>query len=141
VGVLVPIVEEFGIRGWIQHPLERRIGPARAIFLTSVIFAVAHFQLLGLPTRFFAGIFFGYAVWASRSIWAAVLLHAAHNLSLILPAAFARDDAPARDVQTAPLLITSAIGLALMALILTRIGARLRAECAPADPVTPSAAA
>ncbi len=128
LGIAVPIIEEFGIRGWIQRPLERRIGTTRAIIITAIIFAVAHLQLLGLPTRFFAGIFFGYAVWATGSIWAAVILHGAHNLSLIIPAAFAPE--PTRQPQPPgiALLVFAAIGLVATTIILIRIAHRMREE-------------
>ncbi len=128
LGVAVPIIEEFGIRGWIQRPLERRIGTARAIIVTAIIFAVAHLQLLGLPTRFFAGIFFGYAVWATGSIWSAVILHAAHNLSLIIPAAFAPEPTHEPQAPGIPLLVFAVVGLATMTLILIRIAHRMREE-------------
>lgn len=128
LGIAVPIVEEFGIRGWIQRPLERRIGTTRAILITAIIFAVAHLQLLGLPTRFFAGVFFGYAVWATGSIWAAVILHGAHNLSLIIPAAFAPE--PTREPQppSIALLVFAAAGLVAMTVILIRLARRMREE-------------
>ncbi len=128
LGLAVPVIEEFGIRGWIQRPLERRIGTTRAIIITAIIFAVAHLQLLGLPTRFFAGVFFGYAVWATGSIWSAVILHAAHNLSLIIPATFAPE--PTREPQPPgiALLLFATIGLVAMIIILIRIAHRIRAE-------------
>lgn len=128
LAVAVPIIEEFGLRGWIQRPLERLIGAPWAVVLTAALFAAAHLQLLGLPTRFFAGVFFGYAVWATRSIWAPVILHGAHNLSLILPAAFAPEPTAPPPTPGVPVLLLAALGLAASTLILGRIALRLYEE-------------
>lgn len=128
LGVMVPIVEEFGFRGWIQRRFERRYTPSIAIAVTAFIFAVAHLQLLGLPTRFLAGVFFGYAVWASRSIWSAVILHGAHNLSLILPAAFAPQTTREPELPGLASLVFAVVGLVLASYWLIWLAARLREE-------------
>ncbi len=126
LGVVVPIVEEFGFRGWIQRRFERASSPAVAITLTAFIFAVAHLQLLGLPTRFVAGVVFGYAVWASRSIWAAVILHSAHNLSLVLPAAFAPETSREPQLPGLGTVVMALFGLLFTAAWLVWLGMRLR---------------
>jgi membrane protease YdiL (CAAX protease family) len=78
-----PLMEEFAFRGWIQRPLERRLGPAWAIGITAVLFALAHFQPDGIPVRLAGGIALGWAVWASGSIWAGVALHVAWNVGVL----------------------------------------------------------
>lgn len=77
--VVAPILEEFIFRGMVQHPLERRWGPARAIGLTGLVFALFHALPWVLPIHLVLGLAFGYAVYATRSIWAGVVLHAANN--------------------------------------------------------------
>jgi membrane protease YdiL (CAAX protease family) len=78
-----PLLEEFGFRGWIQRPVERRLGAEAAITFTAVLFALAHFDLNYFPVRLAAGLVLGHAVYATRSIWAGVALHAAWNGSAI----------------------------------------------------------
>jgi membrane protease YdiL (CAAX protease family) len=81
---LAPLLEEFAFRGWIQRPLERRFGAAWAIGVTAVLFALAHFEPGGIPIRVAGGVALGYAVWATGSIWAGVVLHMAWNLGVLL---------------------------------------------------------
>lgn len=82
--VAAPLLEELVFRGLVQGALERRRGPSTAILLTSSIFAVFHWLPTLLPLYLFLGAAFGYAVWATRSIWAGVLLHAANNSVAVL---------------------------------------------------------
>ena len=75
----VPVLEEVGFRGWVQRPLERRLSPQPAIALASVLFAAAHLGSSLLPARLAGGLVLGYAVYATRSVWTGILLHAAWN--------------------------------------------------------------
>lgn len=78
VGV-APLMEEFFFRGLIQHPLERRWGPAAGIAGAAAVFAAVHVLPWIFPLHLFLGLAFGWAVYATRSIWAGVLLHAGNN--------------------------------------------------------------
>jgi membrane protease YdiL (CAAX protease family) len=81
---IAPLIEELAFRGWMQRPLERRLGPAPAIVLTALVFALAHLQPDGIPIRLAGGAALGYAVWATRSIWSGVALHVAWNAGVLL---------------------------------------------------------
>jgi membrane protease YdiL (CAAX protease family) len=76
---IAPVLEEFFFRGLIQRGLERQFGPAAGIATAAAIFAVIHVLPWVLPLHFFLGLAFGYAVYATRSIWSGVILHAANN--------------------------------------------------------------
>ncbi|HEX8694704.1 MAG TPA: type II CAAX endopeptidase family protein [Longimicrobium sp.] len=93
VGV-APLLEEFVFRGWTQRPLERLFGAAWAIPVTSLLFALFHFEPEGLPIRLAGSLVMGYAVYATRSIWAGVALHAAWNGLLFAADAAFRDFDP-----------------------------------------------
>jgi membrane protease YdiL (CAAX protease family) len=75
-----PIAEEMVCRGWLQRPLERRLGPAPAIAVAAGVFAALHMQPAGFANRFILGAMCGYAVWVTGSLWSGVALHAANNL-------------------------------------------------------------
>ena len=77
--VAAPLVEELVFRGLVQRPLERRWGPAPAIAVTALLFALVHALPWVLPIHLLLGAAFGFVVYATRSVWAGVLLHAAHN--------------------------------------------------------------
>lgn len=76
---IAPILEEFFFRGFIQRALERRLGAAAGITLAAAIFGAVHVLPWVFPLHFFLGLVFGYAVYATGSIWAGVILHAANN--------------------------------------------------------------
>ncbi len=80
---VAPVLEEMFFRGLVQHPLERRWGPARAITLSAALFAIFHFLPWIFPLHLLLGIAFGWAVYATRSIWAGVILHAANNAAAV----------------------------------------------------------
>lgn len=74
-----PLLEEFGFRGWVQHPIERRLGASNAIAISAILFSLAHFQADYFPVRLAVGLVLGHAVYATRSIWTGVVLHGAWN--------------------------------------------------------------
>lgn len=78
-----PMLEEFVLRGWIQGSLERRVSPAVAIILAALLFALLHGNAERLLLYFCVGSFFGWAVWQSGTVWAAVLLHCSYNAGLL----------------------------------------------------------
>ncbi|MBW3572946.1 MAG: CPBP family intramembrane metalloprotease [Gemmatimonadetes bacterium] len=80
---VAPLLEEFGFRGWIQRPLERRWGAQTAIAVTAVLFALAHLEPQAVPVRLAAGLVLGHAVYATRSIWAGVALHVSWNAGVL----------------------------------------------------------
>lgn len=81
--LVAPLLEEFGFRGWVQRPLERRWGAQPAIAVTAVLFALAHLEPQAVPVRLAAGLVLGHAVYATRSIWAGVALHVAWNAGVL----------------------------------------------------------
>jgi membrane protease YdiL (CAAX protease family) len=95
---IAPVLEEFFFRGLIQRGLERRYGAARGIAGAAAIFAFIHVLPWVFPLHFFLGAAFGYAVYATRSIWAGVVLHAANNAVAMAGLGFGSDPAE----RTAP---------------------------------------
>jgi hypothetical protein len=85
---VAPIVEEFVFRGLLQRHMERRFGTLVGITSAAALFAIVHLLPWVLPLHFLLGIAFGVAVWAARSIWTGVLLHAANNSAAMIGAAF-----------------------------------------------------
>lgn len=113
-GVL-PLVEEFCFRGHVQHTLERRIGPAPAILLASLLFMVGH---VGVPhwsillISLTLGVANGAAVYLFDSIWVAVATHCIWNLTM-LSAGILQGDAAEVEVSTAAVLATATVLTAL----------------------------
>jgi membrane protease YdiL (CAAX protease family) len=82
--VLAPVTEEVAFRGWMQRRLEASWGVRAAVIGSSVIFALAHAQTLGLPNRFAFGVAAGFLVVRTGSVWLGMALHAANNLLISL---------------------------------------------------------
>ncbi|HET6763727.1 MAG TPA: type II CAAX endopeptidase family protein, partial [Longimicrobiaceae bacterium] len=97
-----PVLEEMVCRGWLQRPLERRVGPAPGIAIAATVFAALHMQPAGFLNRFILGAFAGYAVWVTGSLWSGVALHAANNLLAALMGGFGLVGKNAADAAKAP---------------------------------------
>jgi membrane protease YdiL (CAAX protease family) len=79
----IAVPEELFFRGWMQNLLERRIGAARGLLVTSVLFGLSHFNK---RAAFFnwryvllatiAGIFYGLAWRQGRRVGASAITHA-----------------------------------------------------------------
>lgn len=81
---MAPVVEELFFRGLIQRSLELRHGAGWAILITSGSFAAIHALPWIFPLHLFLGAAFGFAVYASRSLWAGVILHATNNAAAMV---------------------------------------------------------
>lgn len=126
VVIVAPLTEEFAFRGWMQRPLERRLGARAAIALTAVLFALAHLQPDGIPIRLAGGVALGWVVWATGSIWAGVALHVAWNVGVMaFSGAFQGWDPGGRG---AVLAIPAALVFAGAAAVFAWAGRRMRAE-------------
>lgn len=120
---IAPVLEEFFFRGLIQRTLERRWGAAAGVGGAAALFAVVHFLPWVLPLHLFLGLAFGFAVYATRSIWAGVVLHAANNAAAMLGMGFRNEQAelPPTVWETGPgaewwvLLATLLVALLLLA--------------------------
>lgn len=79
----VALPEEIFFRGWIQNLLERRIGPRWALFATSALFGLSHFNKRGgvfnwqyVILAALAGVFYGRAWRQNRRVGASAICHA-----------------------------------------------------------------
>ncbi len=80
---IVPAVcEEFVFRGVILSEYSP-YGPATAIVISSMTFAMAHFSFDELPTRFFCGVILAASLYMTKSLLAPIILHIANNLASV----------------------------------------------------------
>lgn len=76
---LPAICEEFVYRGILCHEYERG-GVLRAVLLSSLFFALLHFNLQNFPTYLFSGIILALTLYATRSLLGAILAHFLYNI-------------------------------------------------------------
>ena len=77
--VLPAICEEFVYRGILCREYERG-GVTRAVILSSVFFALLHFDLANMPVYLLAGAVLALTLYATRSIFGAILAHFLYNI-------------------------------------------------------------
>ena len=75
-----PMVEEMVFRGAIERRLlEKNWNPWYAIVISSIFFAVAHFNLAQGATAIVMGIFLGWVYYRTRNLWPCIMIHALNN--------------------------------------------------------------
>lgn len=84
LALLPAVFEEMFFRGALQQTmiaLFRTTFPA--IFVTSLIFSIAHFSFEGFLTRLFLSIVLGYLFYYSKNIWLSIVAHFANNAVVV----------------------------------------------------------
>lgn len=79
VALTPAICEELMFRGYLQRQVERRLGVVWSIVLVGLVFGLFHLrptQVLPLATL---GVYLGFSVWVTGSLWAGVLIHLLNN--------------------------------------------------------------
>lgn len=78
------IFEEVFFRGYLQRQVERGWGVAASIGVVALIFGAMHLQ----PTNFLPlaglGVYLGFVVWVTGSLWAGVAVHLLNNGAAVL---------------------------------------------------------
>jgi membrane protease YdiL (CAAX protease family) len=85
VGLLTAIAEEFLFRGCLQTIMIRWTGnPHAAIWITAILFSAFHMEFFTFLPRVALGVFFGYFVMWSGSIWTSVWAHFLNNATQVV---------------------------------------------------------
>lgn len=86
IGLLTALAEEMFFRGALQRMVARipSLGGWSAVWIAAFIFSAAHFQFFGFLPRFLIGVFFGYLLMATGSLWPGVFAHALNNSLVVL---------------------------------------------------------
>ena len=76
---IVPaLIEELALRGIVMTPL-RKYGSGFAILISAFAFGIFHGDLDQIPFAFICGLFMGYAVVITESLWTGIVIHALNN--------------------------------------------------------------
>jgi len=79
VCVFAPIIEELFFRGFLWWVLEKLLSARSAFAITTVLFAMAHLDVLHVIAVFPLGLLFGFLRLRTKSLWAPLLAHALNN--------------------------------------------------------------
>ena len=77
--VLPALCEEFIFRGILCHEYEKG-GVLRAVILSSVFFALLHFNLQNLPLYLFSGLILAMTLYCTRSLFGSIFAHFLYNI-------------------------------------------------------------
>lgn len=76
--IIPPLIEEYAMRGVLMSA-QRKYGNIFAIVASAYIFGIFHGNFAQIPFAFICGLFFGYVVIATDSLWTAIIIHALNN--------------------------------------------------------------
>jgi len=77
--LVAPVMEELLFRGVILTGFLTRYRPGTAIFASAVLFAIAHLNPYQFAAGLVAGLFLGWLMIRTRSLWPCILMHALFN--------------------------------------------------------------
>ena len=84
--LVAPFCEEAFFRGYLYPPMRRELGTAWAMLLSSAVFSLVHFSLVGLLSRMAAGLVFCALYEHADNLAAPVAAHMINNLvAFLLP--------------------------------------------------------
>jgi uncharacterized protein len=82
--VLAPLTEEPLHRGLILGGMLKRYSRSKAVVLSALVFGIAHMNPWQFVAAFFLGLFLGWIVAETGSLWLPLLGHALHNATFFL---------------------------------------------------------
>ena len=80
--------EELLFRGYVLRQAERGLGAAGGIVLSGVLFGLYHFRFSQALPLIALGLYLGYLVWRTGSLWPAIVVHFANNAFAVVVEAY-----------------------------------------------------
>jgi uncharacterized protein len=77
--VVAPLAEETFFRGFMFQGLKKRYGAGWGIFLSALLFSLAHMSPSGLVPIFILGLMLAWLFNKTQSIWPCIIVHCAYN--------------------------------------------------------------
>lgn len=131
IAVLGPVLEELLFRGAITKVLLQKYSPAKAIFLSALVFGVFHLNPVQIVAAFFAGLFFAWLYWRTGSVIPCILVHIFNNGFSVYTSVKYPDMQPEyfSDIMpTVPYFLCLAVALALLTVCVKLINDKTKAQ-------------
>jgi hypothetical protein len=93
------LFEEVLFRGYLLRQAERRWGAMVGVVAVGVFFGAYHLSITQLVPLSVLGVYLGFVVWATGSLWTGVLVHLLNNGLAVAVAGYARSR-PDLDIET-----------------------------------------
>ena len=85
VGFMAGLSEEILFRGTLLRTMQdSRLGTHAAVWIVAVIFSAIHLQFYGFLPRMVLGVWLGYLLVWSRSLWVPIIAHTLNNSTVVL---------------------------------------------------------
>jgi membrane protease YdiL (CAAX protease family) len=122
VAVVPAICEEIFFRGFVQKGFEFKLKPFTSALITAIFFGLYHFHPYQIVPLTALGLYFGYAVYLSDSIFTSIFLHFLNNLfAVIMFFIYGSEDIATPKTFSASELTTSVMVFAGLSVLFTLI--------------------
>lgn len=109
------ICEELLMRGFVFSAWETR-GTRYAIWVSTILFALLHGNIYGLPAYIYTGLITGYLVFALDTLYAGIIYHTVYNAACLVVSYIAMMDTAALE-QSQQMLETMSTGALVMSML------------------------
>ena len=112
LAIFPAIAEEIYFRGLLIGVLnDMKIGAFHAIFISSILFAMMHFQFYYILPLLFMGGILGYVYYRTKNLWVSIFMHLLNNGLIVLLTLSNQNKITQVDLEANPPLYISAIGI------------------------------
>jgi membrane protease YdiL (CAAX protease family) len=85
VGFMAGLSEEMLFRGAMLRTMQdSRLGTHAAVWITAIIFSAIHLQFYGFVPRLLLGVWLGYLLVWTRSLWVPIIAHTLNNATVVV---------------------------------------------------------
>lgn len=85
VGFMAGLSEEMLFRGALLRTMQdSRLGTHAAVWISAIIFSAIHMQFYGFVPRMLLGVWLGYLLVWTRSLWAPIIAHTLNNATVVV---------------------------------------------------------
>ena len=85
VGLMAGLSEEILFRGAMQQTIQdSRLNAHAAVWITAILFSAFHMQFFGFLPRMILGVWLGYLLVWTRSLWVPIIAHTLNNSTVVL---------------------------------------------------------
>ena len=112
LAIFPAIAEEIYFRGLLIGVLnDMKIGAFHAIFISSILFAMMHFQFYYILPLLFMGGILGYVYYRTKNLWVSIFMHLLNNGLIVLLTLSNQHKLTQIDLEANPPLYISIIGI------------------------------
>ena len=99
VGLMAGLSEEMLFRGAMLRTVQdSRLGNHAAVWIVAIIFSAIHLQFFGFIPRMLLGVWLGYLLVWTRSLWVPIIAHTLNNSTVVVMSFLANKGVVAKDL-------------------------------------------